>query len=110
MYSMIAVKARIPPPTIDHFTPVDIEQIPISTLPSVTDIQKRRRNSVILVSRILLKYIKLLNFTCMSNVVPAHIMHTHIIDMDETSETVVLDVRHKNEAKCVRYEDSTVIP
>ena len=31
MYSMIAVKARIPPPTVDHFTPVDLEQVPIST-------------------------------------------------------------------------------
>ncbi len=98
VYSMIAVKARIPPPIVDHFTPVDLEQVPISTfLPSVTDIQKLRRNSVILVSRILLKYIK--SFTCMSDVVPAHIIHTHTIDMDEKSETVVLDVLHKNEAK-----------
>ena len=35
----------------------------------------------------------------MSDVVPAHIIHTHTIDMDEKSETVVLDVLHKNEAK-----------
>ena len=44
MYSMIAVKACIPPPIVDHFTCVDLEQIPISTfLPSVTDIQSLRR-------------------------------------------------------------------
>lgn len=35
----------------------------------------------------------------MSDVVPAHIIHTHTIDLDEKSETVVLDVLHKNEAK-----------
>jgi hypothetical protein len=92
MYSMIAVKARIPPPTVDHFTPVDLEQVPISTF-LASRISKNRRNSVILVSRILLKYIK--SFTCMSDVVPAHIIHTHTIDMDEKSETVVFDVLHK---------------
>ena len=47
MYSMIAVKARMPPPT-DRFTPIDLEKIPISTfLPSISDIQSLRRNLVI---------------------------------------------------------------
>ena len=47
MYSMIAVKARIPPPTVDRFTPIDLEKIPISTfLPSISDIQSLRRNLV----------------------------------------------------------------
>ena len=27
MYSMIAVKAHIPPPTVDRFTPIDLEKI-----------------------------------------------------------------------------------
>lgn len=98
MYSMIAVKTHIPPPMVDHFTPVDLEQVSISTfIPSVTDIQSLRQNSVILVCRILCKYIK--SFACMSDVIPPHIIHPHTIDMDEKSETIVLDVLHKNEAK-----------
>ena len=59
MYSMIAVKARIPPPTVDRFTLIDLEKIPISTfLPSISDIQSLWRNLVILINRILCKYIK----------------------------------------------------
>ena len=76
MYSMIAVKAHIPPPTVDRFTPIDLELVPISTfLPSITDIQSLRHNLVILVSRILCKYIK--SLACISDVVPKHYTHSY---------------------------------
>ena len=98
MYSMIAVKARIPPPTVDRFTPIDLEKIPISTfLPSISDIQSLRRNLVILINRILCKYIK--GLACISDVVSKHILHTHTDNMAKKSDTIVLDVLHKNEAK-----------
>ena len=98
MYSMIAVKARITPPTVDRFTPIDLEKIPISTfLPSISDIQSLRRNLVILISRILCKYIK--GLACISDVVPKHILHTHTHNMTKKSDTIVLEVLHKNEAK-----------
>ena len=101
MYSMIAVKACIPLPTVDRFTPIDLEKIPISTfstfLPSISDIQSLRRNLVILISSILCKYIKCL--ACISDVVPKHILHTHTDNMAKKSDTIVLDVLHKNEAK-----------
>ena len=89
MYSMIAVKARIPPPTVDRFTPIDLEKIPISTfLPSISDIQSLRRNLVILISRILWKYIK--GLACISDVVPKHILQRcakrHIMDGDTAKE------------------------
>ena len=98
MYSMIAVRARIPPPRVDRFTPVDLEKVPIlHFLPTSSDIQSLRRNLVILISRILCKYIKPL--ACISDVVPKHIIHNHTNDMGKKSDTVVLDVLHKNEAK-----------
>ena len=98
MNSMIAVKARIPPPTVDRFTPIVLEKIAISTfLPSISDIQSLRRNLVILISRILCKYIK--GLACILDVMPKHILHTHTDNMAKKSDTIVLDVLHKNEAK-----------
>ena len=95
---MIAVKACIPPPTADDLPPLTVKKIIISTfLPSITDIQSLRRTFVILISRILCKYIK--GLACISDVVPKHILHTHTDVMAKKSDTIVLDVLHKNEAK-----------
>ena len=52
---------------------------------------------MILISRILCKYIK--GLACISDVVPKHILHTHTDNMAKKSDTIVLDVLHKNEAK-----------
>ena len=85
------------PPTVDRFTPIDLEKISISTfLPSITDIQSLRRNLVILISRILCKYIQALAY--MSDVVLKRILHTRTDDTVKKSDTIVLDVLHRNEA------------
>ena len=52
---------------------------------------------MILVSRILSKHIK--SLACVSEMVPKHIIHAHTTNMGKKSDTVVLDVLRKNEAK-----------
>ena len=99
MYSMIAIKARVtPPPMIPDFSPVSLDSVPVSNfLPSTEDITVLRTNLVSLVSRILCQYIKL--FSSLSHLLPKHIHHTYTNEMSTKSDTVVLDVQHKNETK-----------
>ena len=97
MYSLLAVKYRvIAPPTCGQF--VCLESIPIANfLPTKADVVALKSNLVELVSRILVKYIKPLSK--LSRVVSHHIPHTHSAEMKLKSETTILDVMHKNEAK-----------
>ena len=98
MYSLLAIKARVkPPPSLD-FIPPDVRSISVSHfLPSETDLAALRCNLVVLVSRFLCDYIKVLKPHKRS--VAEHILHAHSFEMADKSEVVVLDFLHKNETK-----------
>ena len=95
MYSLLAVKARIPPPPpLPDFSPPDLCKLePSYFLPSPADVSAIRINLTVLVSRILTKYIKVLQSQKRS--VTAHIPHVHSAEMAQRSDIVVLDVLHK---------------
>ena len=65
-------------------------------LPSVADLEKVRKSLVILVSRVLTKYIESLQ--PLSTSVVAHIPHQYSKEMSKKSNLAVLDVLLKNEA------------
>jgi hypothetical protein len=66
-------------------------------LPTCEDYQAIRNNLVIIVCRILTKYIDSLSI--FSKVIPPHILHEYSKEMGKKSEVIVLDVLMKNEAK-----------
>lgn len=95
MYSMIVVQSHVTSTSVESSPHYNRESLPsIAVLPDVRCIQK---NLVVLVSRILCRYIKCLS--SFSSAVLAHIPHAHSNVMSHKSETVVLDVLAKNEAK-----------
>ena len=73
-------------------------------LPSPEDVTNLKANLVVLVSRVLCKYIK-----CLQEYKPtviSHIPHAHSKEMAEKSEVVVVDVLHKDETKGPEMIDS----
>ncbi len=99
MYSLLAVKARVPPPiTLADFSPPDLSLLqPSYFLPTPAEVAAIRANLVILAARCLTKYIKVLHNQ--NRRVPAHIAHVHSKEMAQRSEIVVADVLHKCETK-----------
>ena len=99
MYSILAVKGRIEPPSSSQdFNCSRLSTIPTSSiLPTSSDVSAVQSNLVVLVSRVLCKYVKSLSYC--SSAVPHHIDHVHSKEMSNKSEVAVLDVLHKNEAK-----------
>lgn len=99
MYSIFAVKGRVPnPPASDQpFKPPPLISLSCSgaCLPNRCDIAAVKNNLAMLVSRILVKHVKALK--CFSKVVPRHIRHDLSDKMAEKSEVAVIDVLHKNE-------------
>ena len=98
MFSMLAVRSRVP----SHLAPsgpcLDLASLPFSVLlPTSHEIQEIQKNLVVLVSRILCQYMKPLS--SLSKAVPSHIPHKFSKEMAMKSESVVLDVLPKNEAK-----------
>ena len=95
MYSMLAVKARVKPPSpVPHFVPPDISSHKVCHfLPTASDLSAITSNLVVLVSRDLCKYIKVLKRHNHSLV--RHIPHTHSSEMATKSVVAVLDVLHK---------------
>ena len=106
MYSLLAVKYRvIAPSTCGKF--VCLESIPIANfLPTKADAVVLKSNLVVLVSRILVKYVKPLSK--LSRVVSHHILHTHSAEMKLKSETAILDVMHTHSAE-VKLKSETAI-
>ena len=98
MYSIIAVCSRVPSSLVQSSPRFGLESICSSmVLPTVNDVCQIQKNLVVLVSRILCHYIKcLLSF---SSALPSHIPHEYSQLMAQKSESVVLDVIAKNEAK-----------
>ena len=100
MYSLLIVKGRVKPPlsACTPFLSPSLKSTPITTfLPSLEDIAALKSNMVVLVSRIISKYIKGLSH--LSKYTTQHITHVYSQEMATKSEVVVLDVLHKNEAK-----------
>ena len=101
MFSMLVVRGRTQDPP--HLLPLSQSQPSLSSLevssllPTPEDVEAIKKNLVVLVSRILCKYMKSLTF--LAKTVPAHIQHRFSEEMARKSETVVLDVLMKNEAK-----------
>ena len=99
MYSIFAVKSRVSHPEAPNsFAPPRVSSMGVSQcLPSPEDVTNLKANLVVLVSRVLCKYIK-----CLQEYKPtviSHIPHAHSQEMAEKSEVVVLDVLHKDETK-----------
>ena len=98
MFSMLAVRSRVPSHLAISGPCLDLASLPFSVLlPTSHDIQEIQKNLVVLVSRILCQYMKPLS--SLSKVVPSHIPHKFSKEMAAKSESVVLDVVPKNEAK-----------
>lgn len=98
MYSTLVARSRLP--TLDlreTGQTADLCTIPWKTfLPSSKDIEHVKRNMVVLVSRLLTKYIK--DLLPLSRSVPQHISHQYTEEMSRRSEVAVLDILMKNEA------------
>ncbi len=98
MFSLIAIKDRVIPPTFNPaFNSRLLTPPSFSTLIELTDVQKLKENLVVLVSRDLCKYIQCL-LQCASSV-ERHIEHMYSSKMAAKSDTAVLDVLHLNENK-----------
>ena len=99
MFSMLVVRGCTQGPP--HPLPLSQHSLSFlevsSLLLTSEDVEAIKKNLVVLVSRILCKYKKPLNF--LAKIVPAHIQHKFSEEMAKKSETVVLDVLMKNEAK-----------
>ena len=100
MFSMLLVRDRIlaPPLTSPQKQPPGLSSLKISSLlPTPDDVKAIHKHLEVLVSRVLCKYMKPLAF--LAKVVPSHIQHKYSQQTAQKSETVVLDVVMKNEAK-----------
>ena len=98
MYSMIAVRSRVTSDMCESTARYNLASLRSTMfLPTAGDVHAIKNTLVVLVSRILCHYIKCL--TPFSTSVPTHIPHVHSEQMAKRSETVVLDVLAKNEAK-----------
>ncbi len=68
-----------------------------SFLPTLDDVQCIKSNLIVIVSRILTRYIH--GLSPLSKSIPKHILHKYSNEMSRKSDVVVLDVLMKNEAK-----------
>ena len=99
MYSVLVVKGRVPnPPNSEEpFKPPPLTSLSCSNLlPTKEDVAAVKANLTILVSRILVRYVK--GLKCLRKVVPKYIYHEQSKKMAEKSQVSVIDVLHKNEA------------
>ena len=103
MYSLLAVKACVKPPVF-HFVLPHVGSHQVSHfLPTDSDFSTINSNLVVLVSRVLCKYIKVLKSQKRSLV--KHIPHSHSSEMASKSEVAVLNVLHKNKTKSADMVD-----
>ena len=98
MCSLLAVCSRIPSSTPNLRGRVNLESLnPSAFLPTTDDVLQIKNNLVILVSRILCRYIMCLS--AFSEAVEPHIPHKFSKEMVCKSDTFILDVLSKNEAR-----------
>lgn len=98
MYSILAGRSRIPPSDLSHTgCVVNLSSLPADTfLPTSEDIVEVKKNLIVIVARIITKYIDSLSPLAKS--VTQHIEHQYSAEMSQKSEVIVLDVLMKNEA------------
>lgn len=99
MYSLLVGRSRIP--GIGLFCVGQVAKLSSSPtesfLPTLSDVNAVKKNLVVLVCRVLTRYIH--GLSPLSIAIPQHITHTYSAQMSKKSEVVVLDVLMKNEAK-----------
>ena len=102
MYSVLVARSRLPSLDLSREGHVaDILTISWqSFLPSSHDIQQVKQNLIVMVSRVLTKYMKA--FSSLSKCVPQHIRHRYTQHMSKKADVRVIDVLMKNE---VRHSD-----
>jgi len=99
MYSLLVGRSRIPGIGLSRTGQVaKLSSLPSeSFLPTQSDVNATKQNLVVLVSRILTRYMH--SLFPLSKAIPQHITHKYTAQMSKKSEVVVLDVLMKNEAK-----------
>lgn len=99
MFSLMAIKARIPPPEpLPDYSPLDLRTESVDHfLPSEEDIKVVESDLEVLVSRVICEYIS--GLRTLKQSVLEHIPHMYSEEMTQRSQVVVLDVLHKNETK-----------
>ena len=92
MYSMLVGRSRTPAIALPRAGQVAcLDAIPSGNfLPSASDIQAVKHNLVVIISRLLTRYIH--HLSPLSKSVPKHIRHAYSEQMSRKSEVVVLDV------------------
>ena len=99
MFSLIAVKDRVAPPSFSgSFLGNRLSTPPtLASLITIDEVTAMKQNLTVLVSRVLCQYIKCLSH-CSSSVA-WHIEHIYSKEMASKSDVAVLDVLHLNEAQ-----------
>lgn len=108
MYSLVAVKSRINHTALSTCTDAaDTRPLtsfdPDHFLPLLSEVNSVKQNLVVIVSRILVKYIKALN--PLSKAIPEHIDHQYSAEQSMKSEVAVVDVLMKNETSSIDMLD-----
>ena len=94
MYSILALKSRVPIPQLPHTG--SLEDTPAEHfLLSAQDMKELKGTLTVLVARLLTQYIPSLSF--LAAVVPKHICHKYSVQMAQKSDVAVIDVLMKNE-------------
>lgn len=98
MYSILAGRSRVQASELSRTGCVaPLSQLAADEfLPTSEDFEAVRSNLVVLVSRIITRYID--GLSVLSKSVPQHIKHKYSTEMGKKSEVIVLDVLMKNEA------------
>ena len=98
MYSILAGCSRVQASELARTGCVALlSKLPADTfLPTSEDFAAVRSNLVVLVSRIITRYID--GLSVLSKSVPQHIQHKYSTEMGKKSEVIMLDVLMKNEA------------
>ena len=99
MFSMIVGRSRTPAPELSHQGKVSsLDKVPeIDFLPSLNDVEQCKSNLVKIISCKITQHIA--GLTCVSKIVPKHILHKYSWEMSCKSEVFALDALMKNECK-----------
>lgn len=98
MYSIIAIATRVPHPTLSKTGRAGnlLAFLPAKFLPDTEDVKGITSNLLVIVERVLTKYLPDLAF--LHSTVPDHIIHEYTKEMSLKSDVAVVDVLMKNEA------------
>ena len=99
MFSIIVSKSRTPAPSLLHTGQVRrLSELPTTVfLPSHNDVENIKSNLVVIVSRVLTKYIT--SLAPFAKSIEQHIPHMYTKEMVKKSEIAVMDILMKDETK-----------